>query len=67
MKTYVAHRGGFTLTAADRCDRCSARAVVATVVPSGGTLLWCAHHYGLNEAALQAGAAVVVCDERPGR
>jgi hypothetical protein len=67
MKTYVEQRGGFALTAADRCDRCSARAVVATVMRSGSTLLWCAHHYGMNEAALRAGAAVVVRDERATR
>jgi hypothetical protein len=67
MKTYAEQGGGFALTAADRCDRCSARAVVATVMRSGSTLLWCAHHYGLNEAALRAGAAVVVRDERPTR
>ncbi|HEX8095094.1 DUF7455 domain-containing protein [Jatrophihabitans sp.] len=67
MKTYVEQRGSFALTAADRCDRCAARAVVVTVMRSGGTLLWCAHHYGVNEAALRAGAAAVVRDERPTR
>lgn len=67
MKTYAAQRGSFALTASDRCDRCSARAVVATVMQSGGTLLWCGHHYGLNETALRAGSAVVVRDERPTR
>jgi hypothetical protein len=67
MMTYVQERGSPALTAADRCDRCPARAVVATVMPSGGTLLWCAHHYAVNEAALRAGAAVVVRDERPTR
>jgi hypothetical protein len=67
MKTSADQGGGLVLTASDRCDRCPARAVVATVTRSGGTLLWCAHHYGLNEAALRAGAAVVVRDERPTR
>ena len=67
MKSHVAPRTGLALTAADRCDRCSARAVVATVMRSGGVLLWCAHHYAVNEAALRAGAAVVVRDERPSR
>jgi hypothetical protein len=67
MKTHAAQRGSFVLTASDRCDRCSARAMVATVMQSGGTLVWCAHHYGLNEAALLAGSAVVVRDERPTR
>jgi hypothetical protein len=67
MKTDVEQRGSFQLTASDRCDRCSARAAVVTVMRNGGTLLWCAHHYGHNEVALTAGAAVVVRDERPSR
>jgi hypothetical protein len=33
-----------TLTAADRCDRCGARAYVRVRLTSGGELLFCAHH-----------------------
>jgi len=33
-----------TLTAADRCDRCGARAYVRARLISGGELLFCAHH-----------------------
>jgi hypothetical protein len=33
-----------TLTAADRCDRCGARAYVRASLSSGGELLFCAHH-----------------------
>ena len=33
-----------TLTAADRCDRCGARAYVRARLVSGGELLFCAHH-----------------------
>jgi len=33
-----------TLTAADRCDRCGARAYVRARLSSGGELLFCAHH-----------------------
>ena len=33
-----------TLTAADRCDRCGARAYVRARLTSGGELLFCAHH-----------------------
>ena len=33
-----------TLTAADRCDRCGARAYVRACLISGGELLFCAHH-----------------------
>lgn len=32
------------LTAADRCDRCSARAQVRAILPTGGELLFCGHH-----------------------
>jgi Zn ribbon nucleic-acid-binding protein len=32
------------LTAADRCDRCSAAAKVRALLPSGGELLFCGHH-----------------------
>ena len=32
------------LTAADRCDRCGARAYVRARLVSGGELLFCAHH-----------------------
>jgi hypothetical protein len=66
MRTQVEQRS-IELTAGDRCDRCSARAAVVTVMQNGGTLLWCAHHYSRNELALTAGAAVVVRDERPNR
>ncbi len=33
-----------TLNAADRCDRCSARAYVRARLHAGGELLFCAHH-----------------------
>ncbi len=33
-----------TLTAADRCDRCSAQAYVRVRLHAGGELLFCAHH-----------------------
>ena len=33
-----------TLTAADRCDRCGARAYVRARLSSGSELLFCAHH-----------------------
>jgi hypothetical protein len=32
------------LTAADRCDRCGAQAYIRVSLPSGGELLFCAHH-----------------------
>jgi hypothetical protein len=43
-----------TLTAADRCDRCGARAYIRVVLPAGGELLFCAHHGHAHAAALEA-------------
>jgi hypothetical protein len=63
MATSVEHRA-VTLTAADRCDRCSARAVVETVMLGGGSLFWCGHHYGRYSEALSSFGAQIVVDER---
>ena len=41
------------LSAVDRCDRCGAQAYVRTVLGSGSELLFCAHHWHDNEAALR--------------
>lgn len=49
------------LTAADRCDRCGARAYVRFVLPEG-ELLFCAHH-ARKHAAVLADVAVHVQDE----
>jgi hypothetical protein len=32
------------LSAEDRCDRCGAQAYLRVELPSGGELLFCAHH-----------------------
>jgi Zn ribbon nucleic-acid-binding protein len=42
------------LTAADRCDRCSAAAQVRALLPSGGELLFCGHHAREHEERLRA-------------
>lgn len=42
-----------TLTAADRCDRCGAQAYVRVTLPSGGELLFCAHHGRVHEDRLK--------------
>jgi hypothetical protein len=42
------------LTAADRCDRCGARAHVTAVQPGGGELLFCKHHGRLYAPSLLA-------------
>jgi hypothetical protein len=50
------------LSAADRCDRCGARAYLRAVLPSGNALLFCAHHAREHAAALRS-AAVELQDE----
>lgn len=57
-------RPAWTLTAADLCDRCPARAVVETAKLPGGSLLWCGHHFALFEEALDAFGATILEDER---
>ena len=61
MKTLV-------LTAADRCDRCSARAyvLVSVFVPESGEheLLFCAHDYRQHETKLANSGARVQLDQR---
>lgn len=49
------------LTAAERCDRCGARAYVRVILPAG-ELLFCAHHGRAHAPALQA-VAVHIQDE----
>ncbi|HEX5512374.1 MAG TPA: hypothetical protein VFX41_11715 [Actinomycetales bacterium] len=46
-----------SLTAADRCDRCGARAYVRVTLNSGGELLFCAHHGREHEEKLREVAA----------
>ncbi len=50
------------LTAADRCDRCSAAAKVRAVLPKGGELLFCRHHFNEHEARLVELSAIVTED-----
>jgi hypothetical protein len=50
-----------TLTAADRCDRCGARAYVRVRL-AAGELLFCAHH-GRKHAEALAGVATTIQDE----
>lgn len=47
------------LTAADRCDRCGAAAKIRAVLPSGGELLFCRHHFNAHEARLVELSATV--------
>ncbi len=50
------------LSAADRCDRCGARAYIKVTLPGGGELLFCAHHGRAHEGALRR-RAVHIHDE----
>ena len=52
------------LDATDRCDRCAAQAYVKVVLPGGGTLFFCGHHYTANKAQLQQQAAEIVDETR---
>ena len=47
------------LSAADRCDACSAQALVRAVLPSRAALLFCGHHAGSHRPALLAAGAVL--------
>jgi hypothetical protein len=51
-----------TLTATDRCDRCSAQAYVRVLLPSHLELLFCAHHNRQYASALTE-IAVEIRDE----
>jgi len=64
MKTSYGRKPAPTLTAADRCDRCSARAMVETELLQGGSLLWCGYHFGFFKDALHAAGATILVDER---
>ena len=50
------------LTAADRCDRCGAQAYLRVTMPSGGELLFCAHHARAHQDKLQQ-VALKIKDE----
>lgn len=51
-----------TLTAADRCDRCGAQALVRVELPSGTDLVFCGHHARQHETRLRE-IAVAYRDE----
>lgn len=41
------------LSALDRCDSCGAQAYIRATLPSGSSLLFCAHHGRKNEEKLR--------------
>jgi hypothetical protein len=63
-KTSLDERPAWTLTAADLCDCCPARAVVETAKLPGGSLLWCGHHFAIYQDTLAAFGATILVDER---
>lgn len=50
-------------TAADRCDRCSARAQVRVVLAGGGDLVFCAHHARSYDEKLREVAVDILTSE----
>lgn len=54
-----------TLTVADRCDSCGARAHVRATLPSGAELLFCAHHGREHDDVLRAAGATIETTPRP--
>lgn len=50
------------LDAGDRCDRCGAQAYIRVSLPSGGELLFCAHH-GREHAPKLREVAIDIHDE----
>jgi hypothetical protein len=52
----------YVLKIADRCDQCAAQALVLVKLVTG-ELMFCGHHYKLNEKALNT-VAFQIIDER---
>jgi hypothetical protein len=52
-----------TLTAADRCDRCGARATTRVVLAGGSDLVFCGHHARRYDEGLRAVAVEVLTDQ----
>jgi hypothetical protein len=53
---------GAPITAADRCDRCGARAAVRVLLPGGGDLVFCGHHARAYDAKLREVAVKIIGD-----
>jgi len=45
-------------TAADRCDRCDARASLLAMLHTGGSLLLCGYHAAVHRSALRRAAEI---------
>jgi hypothetical protein len=56
----ILHRA--PLTAADRCDRCGARATTRVVLAGGSDLVFCGHHSRRYDGALRAVAIEMLTD-----
>lgn len=48
------------ITALDRCDACGAQAYIKAILPSGGELLFCAHHGRKHAEQLRMMGATII-------
>lgn len=60
MSTTLTPSEATALTAADRCDRCSAQAHVRAIMPGGGDLIFCNHHAKQYEEHLRKVAVRII-------
>ncbi len=60
MSTTMTPADATELTAADRCDRCSAQARVRAIMNGGGDLIFCNHHAQQYEEQLRKVAVRII-------
>ena len=65
MSTTLTPADATELTAADRCDRCSAQARVRAIMPGGGDLIFCNHHAQQYEEQLRKIAVRIIESTSP--
>lgn len=65
MSTTLTPADATELTAADRCDRCSAQARVRAIMPGGGDLIFCNHHAQQYEEQLRKIAVRIIDSTAP--
>lgn len=65
MSTTLTPSDAAELTAADRCDRCSAQARVRAIMPGGGDLMFCNHHAQKYEEQLRKVAVRIIASGVP--
>jgi len=65
MSTTLTPADATELTAADRCDRCSAQARVRAIMHGGADLLFCNHHAQQYEEQLRKVAVRIIESTSP--